>query len=534
MNLPRLDSAAIALLRSDFRAAQWDVTWLEAHLSAGARTAFEREERIPAMMELARLCPWLEPYLLGEGMPGETPDITEAPDVTETGETAGVILTSFFTLGLAMPSELLALALPHLGVEGLTHLGLYRADNTCPFAITPVAVPVAGIAGGYHYHLLSDRGYAQGESKISPEWVMGAKGASFTLARAIPRNRRARALDLGCGAGIQALALAEHCDYVAASDISDRACHFTRFNAALNEKEIDVYCGSFFEPFAGQRFNIIVTNPPFVITPRTMPAGNHSDSTALFHYRDGGLGRDHLGAQIVEDGADHLEPSGTLHMLTNWEVTFGQPWHAHPEAWLQGHDYRAWVVRRDELSPAQYAHMWLTEEDNPHGGRGVSSFEARFQAWLADFDAARTTSVVMGEIHLARVSQPERDLLLESALEGGPISAREVEAHLRALPEDLFAQHYRVAGDVTEERHYLPGSEHPAVITLTSGETRRSYNVSAHTAGLVGASDGQLSAGAIAAALAEIYDEDESHVRALLTQELPMLIRAGVLLWGQG
>lgn len=521
MNLPHLDCPLIARLRADFLAAGWADAWLEAHLSAGARTAFEREERVPAMMELARLCPPLAALLSGDA------SRKTIADVSGVSANPGVILTAFFMLGLPMPEDLLSAALPQLGAQGLKDLGLYRTDGTCAYAITPVSVPSAG-APAYEYFLLTDRGYAQGEVSISPEWVMGAKGASFTLACATPRSRRARGLDLGCGSGIQALALTEHCDYVAASDISERACHFTRFNAALNEKEIDVSCGSFFEPWEGTRFDVIVTNPPFVITPHSQES---EENRELFQYRDGGLGRDHLGARIAREAAQHLEVGGRLHMLTNWEVTRGQPWHAHPEAWLKGHGYRAWVVRRDELNPAQYAQMWLAEENNPHAGQGVAAFEERLRAWLADFEHARTTSVVMGQIHLERFAGGEA-LLLESALEGGPVSAREVEAHVRALPEDLFAEHYRVADDVTEERHYLPGAEHPAVITLTSGETRRSYNVSAHTAGLAGASDGQLSAGAIAAALAEIYSEEESHVRTLLAQELPMLIRAGILTWG--
>ena len=41
----------------------------------------------------------------------------------------------------------------------------------------------------------------------------------------------------------------------------------TRLNAALNEVEVDVRDGSFFEPVAGERFDLIATNPPFVISP---------------------------------------------------------------------------------------------------------------------------------------------------------------------------------------------------------------------------------------------------------------------------
>jgi len=75
------------------------------------------------------------------------------------------------------------------------------------------------------------------------------------------------ALDLGCGCGIQALYLATHAGRVVATDLSSRACALTQFNAALNEAVIDVREGSLFEPVEGETFDLIVTNPPFVITP---------------------------------------------------------------------------------------------------------------------------------------------------------------------------------------------------------------------------------------------------------------------------
>ena len=95
----------------------------------------------------------------------------------------------------------------------------------------------------------------------------GLGGASTTLASWTPRPAVERALDLGTGCGVQALHLGAHARQVTVTDISTRALDFARFNAVLNGCEWDVVEGSMLDPVAGQRFGLIVSNPPFVITP---------------------------------------------------------------------------------------------------------------------------------------------------------------------------------------------------------------------------------------------------------------------------
>ena len=51
------------------------------------------------------------------------------------------------------------------------------------------------------------------------------------------------------------------------TDLSERALAFARFNAALDEADWDVRAGSMLDPVAGERFGLVVSNPPFVITP---------------------------------------------------------------------------------------------------------------------------------------------------------------------------------------------------------------------------------------------------------------------------
>ncbi len=109
-----------------------------------------------------------------------------------------------------------------------------------------------------------------------------------SLAQLTLREPVGRALDLGTGCGVQALHLSGHADEVVATDVNPRALAVTAFNAALNDVRVDVRDGSLWEPVADQRFDLVTTNPPFVISPAT---------TERLVYRDSGL----PGDRVVED-----------------------------------------------------------------------------------------------------------------------------------------------------------------------------------------------------------------------------------------
>ena len=74
-----------------------------------------------------------------------------------------------------------------------------------------------------------------------------------------------RALDMGTGSGIGALALARAGHSVVAVDVNPEAVRCTRINALLNrlEERVDVREGNLFEPVPGERFDVVAFNPPF-------------------------------------------------------------------------------------------------------------------------------------------------------------------------------------------------------------------------------------------------------------------------------
>lgn len=83
-----------------------------------------------------------------------------------------------------------------------------------------------------------------------------------------PRGPVTKALDLETGCGIQALLISPHATHVTATDTNIGALAFARFNAALNGvTNVDFIEGDLFEPVGRNRFQLVVANPPFVISP---------------------------------------------------------------------------------------------------------------------------------------------------------------------------------------------------------------------------------------------------------------------------
>lgn len=497
-----LDSSLVSSLRADLERAHFTVDHLTELWGDVAEAALGRADRVPARRALT-----------GSADPAAA-------------------LAELFVFGVTADASRVEGAMPSLGLAGAERLGVIarKGDLIRPLVdLRPYAFLDGRGAG--EWWIASDIGELAA-GVLRTDHVLGVGGASITLAGLIMPGRIGRALDLGTGCGIQALHLAREADLVVATDISQRALDYAALNAGLNGvTTIEFRLGSLFEPVSGERFDRIVSNPPFVITPRT-------EGVPEYEYRDGGLVGDDLFAAVVAGLSAHLTPGGVAQLLGNWEYRPGSPGLDAAGAWAQTAGLDAWIVERDAADPAQYAETWIRDG----GTRGDSDdYERLVGAWLDDFEARGVISIGFGYLTLRRpvaartLHRLERvDAPLGAAASGlGQHLADALAAHDALIARDdaaLLASHLVVAPDVTDERSHWPGSEHPSVIVLRQGGGfRREVRADTGLAAIVGACDGELSLGSIISAVASLLEIDEAALVAELVPQVRELIVAGLL-----
>ncbi len=329
-------------------------------------------------------------------------------------------------------------------------------------------------------------------------------------------------LDLGTGCGVQAIRAADHADEVTATDINPRCLTLAAASAALNEIDIDLLEGSWFEPVAGRTFDRIVANPPFVVS-----AGRVEHS-----YRDSGLDLDGASRLMISQAAEHLNPSGTAAMLASWVHVEGEDWRARVASWLPSHGVDAWIVQRDVADPALYVGTWLRDGDADQREPEVA---ARAEQWLDHFEEHGVEGVGFGFVYLRRTDLPS-DVMAED-LRHAFTDALGDEAvdYFRRLDwlrthEVLYAR-FAVRPDTALERVHLPGEDgwdQVVVRVHRGGGPAWQHEVDDLAAALLGGmrADG-LPLGDLVSLLAAAHGEDEDD---LLTQSVGLvhgLVRHG-------
>ena len=233
-------------------------------------------------------------------------------------------------------------------------------------------------------------------AELPPEHVLGVGGASVMLAQSTIRKSVRSALDIGTGCGIQAFHLAQHSDNVVGTDISARCLEFARFNAVLNDIEVELRQGSLLSPVAGERFDAVVSNPPFVI---------EAPESARHTYRDSGQSGDGLCGELVSQVHHHLNNGGYAQLLANWEITDPADWSLNPRQWLADSPLDAWVIQREVQDPAAYVSTWLTDAGDGYG----SAYATRYDQWVTELENRGVLGIGFGLISL-RASGAEKPL----------------------------------------------------------------------------------------------------------------------------
>jgi methylase of polypeptide subunit release factors len=345
-----------ARVRAFLLASDFTTDGVLARVGAEAFAALGRDLAVPVRRALSAS----QARRIGPPAPG-TYDESETSSRIESGPRDLDRLIEAFLLAEPVSAD----ALPTEVVEDLVALGIVRreGDRLIPLVdVRPYGEPDTD------WYVVSDIG-----APATPDHVLGLGGASLTLARITPRRDVGRVMDLGCGAGGQVLHACRHAIRVVATDSNPRALALTALTAALSgipEEQLDLREGSLFAPVSEERFDLVVSNPPFVISP-----------AHRFTYRDAGLPGDELSRLVVRGAAAHLAPGGMAAVLGNWLHVAGADWRDRVAEWVAGTGVDAWIVERDSQSVADYSATWLRDAQVPDG----HEFDAAMNEWLDAF-----------------------------------------------------------------------------------------------------------------------------------------------------
>ncbi len=360
-------------------------------------------------------------------------------------------LIRLLLLAVDVPVTEVAAALPGCGVDALVAGGGITVDGDTARAALDIR-PHADDARDYL--VVSDLDAATRTGPVEHDHVLGIGGASVSLARAVIREPVGRALDLGTGCGIQALHLDAHCTQIVATDTNERALALAAATARLNGMSWDLRRGSLFEPVAGERFDLIVSNPPFVV-------GSGGQD---YIYRDSGMAGDSVCERLIGELADHLNPGGTAQILANWIVREDEPWETRVRGWLAGTALDAWVVQRELADPISYVSLWLSD-----AGENTDDLVRRGADWLDWFRREEIAGIGMGLItlraHRAGETREPDQVIEEITAAGEEVTGYEAKAfldrraYLRDTSDaDLLAARLSTA-PVMLEQQSLPGDD---------------------------------------------------------------------------
>jgi methylase of polypeptide subunit release factors len=251
-------------------------------------------------------------------------------------------LLRWFWLGIAQTEAEVSAMVPKELLALLLESGVLEKNGT---QLTPAAmlVPAEG------FLIASD--HPSAIDRAESEMVLWPNPTSKFLGRFTVRRHSRATLDIGAGGGILSLVAAKHSDHVVATDLNARAVSFAAFNIKLNGvTNIELLTGDRFAPVGDRRFDLVLSNPPFFITPQTG-----------YLFCDNPFELDQLCRSLVKEAPEHLNEGGYLQMLCEWAQISGQPWQERVAEWLDGTGCDAWVMKGITQDPREYAQHRISE-----------------------------------------------------------------------------------------------------------------------------------------------------------------------------
>ena len=269
-------------------------------------------------------------------------------------------------------------------------------------------------------------------------------------------------LDLCTGSGALALLAARHADRVVGVDLNRRALRLARANGALNGLAVEWRHGDLFEPVGDEQFDLVIANPPFIVSP-----GRE------FLFRDSGREDDALSRAVVQGAAARLREGGYAHILCNWVAPARGRWSKTPRSWLRGSGCDAWLLHYRTDRPAAYALRW-----NLRPGHTLATAAVAARPWVDYYNRRGIEAIATGIIVLRRRSGRnwvhEDEFVRTPVGAAGPHVERVFAAQdlLRSLKDEreLLAMTLTAApGTMLVERRHPSGALERARLTVEEG-----------------------------------------------------------------
>jgi hypothetical protein len=288
---------------------------------------------------------------------GNLPDLLER--LSE--PTALHVLLRWFFLGVTIESESIAGIVPAPMVAQMLETGMLVCDGD---RLTPkvMLTPCEGF-------LFAADPACTLESPESSGMVLWPNPSTRSLQMFTIRRPSEATLDLGAGCGILAALASRHSRQVVATDLNPRATEFASFNVWLNGvTNVDCLTGDTFEPVQGRTFDLIMSNPPFFVTPSTGQI-----------YCENSMELDGYCRELIRAAPRYLNENGFLQITFEWVQVRGQAWQDRLKEWLEDTGCDAWVLRSYARTAAAYA----SERINGIMPYSPLTANQRFDEWMA-------------------------------------------------------------------------------------------------------------------------------------------------------
>jgi methylase of polypeptide subunit release factors len=392
-------------------------------------------------------------------------------------ETPLATLVRLLFLQLPVSAEEAEAALGRDGVDALEVTGLAQVgDRIAPRARI---LPIGKV-------LLASDGFSR-DGDDPADYVATYTPTARVLDSLTPRPRVDRAVDVGTGSGIHALLAAQHARHVIATDVNPRAIAYTELNAALNGlRNIECRQGSLFDPVAGEKFDLITCNAPYVVSPERR-----------WVYRDSEFSEDEVSERVILAAAEHLNDGGYAAMLVSW-LAFDEN---NPDervlAWAEASGCESWILSTMNSDPLTHAAEWNSHLVGEALGEALDE-------WSQYFDSLGVQLVSEGAVvlhkrpdgsHAARVDELDEDELDDAGDQ--ILRAFESRARLAELGSDneLLGARVGVASSLRLDRELEPSGgravDVDGKVELTEG-TKHAVDASADVQEVVASLDSRM------------------------------------------